>query len=158
MHPLTKRIGCAQGELGEKLRTRRKLRRHIDVEDAQELIEVVRQAAVILPTITEAIPPVVRDARDDYLIAQALLGGADVLISRDKDVLALAQVEQVRMLGPFQFVRLYLGDEAHREGRFVSSAGGLQARRDPVDAVVDGLQQGGALIRWGAVGEGAVAA
>jgi putative PIN family toxin of toxin-antitoxin system len=99
-------------ELAEKLRTSRKLNRRISVDEGQELIDLLRQAAVILPTIAEMIPAVVRDPKDDYLIAQALLGNADVLISRDKDLLSLEQFEHVQMLSPFQFVQIYLDGES----------------------------------------------
>ncbi|HEY8600745.1 MAG TPA: putative toxin-antitoxin system toxin component, PIN family [Thermomicrobiales bacterium] len=97
-------------ELAEKLRTSRKLSRRISVDEGQELIDLLRQAAVALPTIVEAIPAVVRDPKDDYLIAQALLGDAGILISRDKDLLSLKQVEQVQILSPFQFVQRYFND------------------------------------------------
>ncbi len=99
-------------ELAEKLRTSSKLNRRISVDEGQELIELLRQAAVILPTIAEVIPAVVRDPKDDYLIAQALLGNADILISRDKDLLSLKQIEHVQILSPFQFVQIYLAGES----------------------------------------------
>lgn len=95
-------------ELCEKLRTSRKLSQRITDDEAQRLIALLRQVAIVLPTITEPIPPVVRDSKDDYLIAQALLGGADLLISRDKDLLSLARVAHVEIISPFQFVRDYL--------------------------------------------------
>ena len=91
-------------ELAEKLRSSRKLKRRISVDEGQELIDLLRQAAVVLPTIAEMIPAVVRDPKDDYLIAQALLGNAEVLISRDKDLLSLKQVAHLQILSPFQFV------------------------------------------------------
>lgn len=98
-------------ELGEKLRTSRKLSHRVSVAESQELIDLLWQAAFVLPTITESIPAVVRDSRDNYLLAQALLGNAAVLISRDKDLLSLGQVEDVQILSPFQFVQLYFDDE-----------------------------------------------
>lgn len=95
-------------ELSEKLRTSRKLSRRITDDEAQRLIALLRQMAIVLPAITEPIPPVVRDSKDDHLIAQALLGGADILISRDKDLLSFACVAHVEIISLFQFVREYL--------------------------------------------------
>ena len=96
-------------ELQEKLQTSRKLSRRITADEGRRLIALLRQVAIVLPTISEPIPPVVRDSKDDYLIAQALLGGADILISRDKDLLSLGQVAHVQILSPHQFVTAHLG-------------------------------------------------
>lgn len=96
-------------ELQEKLQTSRKLIRHITADESRQLIALLRQVAVVLPTITEPIPSVVRDNKDDYLIAQALLGSADILVSRDKDLLSLGQVAHVKILSPYQFVNEHLG-------------------------------------------------
>ena len=99
-------------ELAEKLRSSRNLSRRISADEGQELIDLLRQAAVVLPTIAEMIPAVVRDTKEDYLIAQALLGNADVLISRDKNLLSLKQIGHRQMLSPFQFVQRYLAGES----------------------------------------------
>jgi uncharacterized protein len=47
--------------------------------------------------------PSTRDADDDYLIGQALLHGVDYLITGDKDLLVLGQVENLSILSPAQF-------------------------------------------------------
>ncbi len=95
-------------ELADKLRTNVKLARRISPEESGEFITVLRSIALIPPPIREAIPAVVRDPKDDYLLAYALLNEANFLITRDKDLLSLEQVEQLLMVSPFQFVRLRL--------------------------------------------------
>jgi uncharacterized protein len=47
--------------------------------------------------------PSTRDADDDYLIGQALLHGVAYLITGDKDLLVLGQVENLSILSPAQF-------------------------------------------------------
>jgi uncharacterized protein len=47
--------------------------------------------------------PSTRDADDDYLIGQALLHGVDYLITGDKDLLVLGQVQKLSILSPAQF-------------------------------------------------------
>ncbi len=41
-----------------------------------------------------------RDAKDDYLIMLAISGGADFLVTGDKDLLVLDGVEKVRVITP----------------------------------------------------------
>lgn len=96
-------------ELDQKLRTNPKLVRRIGPDESQEFVAILRAVAETLPAITEPIPAVVRDPKDDYLLAQALLNRADLLVSRDKDLLSLGTVEQVRIVSPFKFVQGFLG-------------------------------------------------
>jgi predicted nucleic acid-binding protein len=56
-----------------------------------------------IPLITAAIPPITRDPKDDYLIAYAVIGQADHLVSGDKDLLILQTPGSVAILNPAQF-------------------------------------------------------
>ena len=51
---------------------------------------LVAREAEIAPRIEAPIPAVTRDPEDDYLIAYALVGRADYLVSGDKDLLVMA--------------------------------------------------------------------
>jgi putative PIN family toxin of toxin-antitoxin system len=57
--------------------------------------------AVELP---ENVPRICRDPDDDRLIACAVLGGADVIVSGDDDVLALERVGDILILTAAQFL------------------------------------------------------
>jgi putative PIN family toxin of toxin-antitoxin system len=98
-------------ELLHVLTTRPYMTARIAREDVEEFVEALRSTTVLLPSIKEPIPPVVRDPKDDYLIAQALLGQADYLVTRDEDLLSLGDIGHVRIITPAQFVRLF----AHRD-------------------------------------------
>ena len=59
-----------------------------------------------MPPITEAIPAIVRDYKDDYLIAYSVVYHADYLVTGDKDLLTLQKIEQVKILPPVEFAQL----------------------------------------------------
>jgi putative PIN family toxin of toxin-antitoxin system len=62
--------------------------------------------------VAEAIPsgapivPVTRDPKDDYLLAYALWGEADLLVTGDEDLLTLRQVGRLRILSPRECAEL----------------------------------------------------
>jgi putative PIN family toxin of toxin-antitoxin system len=55
--------------------------------------------SVILPNPLAALPVACRDAEDDILIHLAITAQADFLVTGDKDLLALAGLAPVRILG-----------------------------------------------------------
>lgn len=59
-----------------------------------------------IPLIREPIPPITRDPKDDYLIAYAVVGQADYLVSGDKDLLELQTAVPVTILNSTQFRQL----------------------------------------------------
>jgi uncharacterized protein len=77
---------------------RSKFRRRVSVREADEFIEAVRQMARLHPD-REPRSPYVRDPDDDYLVELARTSGADVLVSGDKDLLAV-DARIVRVLTP----------------------------------------------------------
>ncbi len=89
------------------------LNRRIRREEMAVLAEVLKGVAEIIPRITAPIPRVTRDPKDDYLIAYALVGRADYLVTGDKDLLVLEQVDDLRILTPRAFLTLL---EARRSG------------------------------------------
>ena len=54
--------------------------------------------------ITDPIPAVTRDPKDDYLLAHAVLGAADYLVSGDQDLLVLERLEGVKIVTPREFL------------------------------------------------------
>jgi len=60
-----------------------------------------------VPRIKSLIPAVTRDPKDDYLLAHALVGGADCLVTGDEDLLTLQQqVHELEILTHRQFCEL----------------------------------------------------
>lgn len=102
-------------ELGRKRRTNAELARRISPEESAEFVALLRSIAILPPAIREPIPAVVRNPKDDYLLAYALLYEADFLVTRDKDLLVLRQVEHLLLVGPIQFVREHLDRGAPAE-------------------------------------------
>jgi predicted nucleic acid-binding protein len=50
--------------------------------------------------------PVCRDADDDMVLATAVAGQAEVIVSGDADLLTLGAYEGIRILSPRQFVEM----------------------------------------------------
>lgn len=94
-------------EIEEKSTGKPYLASRIDVVDItwlfERLIEVSEHrddASLLYPTIT-------RDAKDDYLIANAVIYQADYLVSGDHDLLDLGgEFEGVRIVSPAAFAAL----------------------------------------------------
>jgi len=82
------------------------LAKRIFVDEIDELLFSLRAVAEEVPPITEAIPAIVRDYKDDYLIAYSVVYHADYLVTGDKDLLALQQIEQVKIITPAEFARI----------------------------------------------------
>jgi uncharacterized protein len=80
-------------EFVEKARAKPYLAERIAVEELRELAEVLTEMSEAIPRISGEIPAVTRDPKDDYLLAYALVGQADYLVTGDSDLLVLRQIE-----------------------------------------------------------------
>lgn len=63
-------------------------------------------ASATVVSLSADIPRLCRDPKDDAVIATAVAGNADVLVTGDDDLLALGDVAGVRILDPAAFVAL----------------------------------------------------
>jgi len=63
----------------------------------------LRGSAGITPELSQPIAQYTRDPKDDYLIAHALAEEVDVLVSGDRDLLALDGIFAFRILSPADF-------------------------------------------------------
>ncbi len=69
------------------------------------LLNVYRERATIVRP--KALPhPVCRDRDDDKVLATAVAGRADVILTGDDDLLVLGEYQGIRILSPRQFVEL----------------------------------------------------
>ena len=88
------------------------LARLISGERLEQFLEQLRLLGEEIPPITDPIPPIVRDVKDDYLIAYAVVGRADYLISGDNDLLVLGAVGSVSIVNSGQFRQILSGQRA----------------------------------------------
>lgn len=99
-------------EFTTTVRNKARLANRITLKDLERLTEALRILGEKVPKINEPIPPVSRDLKDDYLVAYALVGNADYLVTGDKDLLALqGLVAGLEILTPAQFVEILGGHD-----------------------------------------------
>lgn len=81
--------------------SRRVLRQKMRVpaETTRELIAFLRREATVVGK-AHALPLAIRDASDGPVLAEAVAGGAEVLVTGDEDLLAVAGQSPIRILTP----------------------------------------------------------
>ena len=86
----------------------RTLTKKIRVPDpvVREIVAFLRASASTVESAPERPPIVVRDPDDLVILGGALSGGADVLVTGDKDLLVLGKVGALRILNPRGFWEL----------------------------------------------------
>ncbi len=81
-------------------------RRRSNPEFEKLLSLLVAQALIVDAPALEN--PICRDPGDDKFIACALVVGADVIISGDKDLLSISGESTIRIMRPKEFVDRYI--------------------------------------------------
>ena len=73
----------------------------------EEFLATIKAFGEEVPQITDPIPAVTRDPKDDYLLVYALVGAADYLVTGDDDLLTLNEtIPELYILTPRQFREL----------------------------------------------------
>jgi len=72
----------------------------LDPADAAEVANLLRRATVVVP---QSDVTVCRDPNDDFLLALATAGQADVLVTRDEDLLTLRSYGQTEVIHIAEF-------------------------------------------------------
>jgi len=73
----------------------------------REFLDLLTAIGEELPRAQQPIPRISRDEKDDFLIAYAILGEADCLVTGDKDVLVLSDIiEKFAIVTPRQFIEM----------------------------------------------------
>lgn len=100
-------------EFSRTIAGKRYLAQRISKEAAEELIQSILEVAEIIPTIPvdpvapSKLPIVSLDVKDDYLLAHAVMGQADYLVSGDADLLSLREmVEDIEIVAPSEFLAI----------------------------------------------------
>lgn len=71
--------------------------------DADALITILSTVAELVPLLPEPYPEVGRDRKDDFLIVHSVIAKADYLVSWDKELLTLEEIEGIRIVSPPEF-------------------------------------------------------
>jgi putative PIN family toxin of toxin-antitoxin system len=73
-------------------------------KDARTRFVALIVALSELIELPESVPRICRDPDDDWVIACAAIGKADVIVSGDRDLLALERVDNIPILSAAQFL------------------------------------------------------
>ncbi|MBI1297549.1 putative toxin-antitoxin system toxin component, PIN family [bacterium] len=93
-------------ELTSTVRNSTYLQQRIYPSEVTNLSNAMSAIGITPPPIDTPLQtsePTSRDRNDDYLIAQALLHNVGYIVTGDKDLLVLGQVQHVHILSPSQF-------------------------------------------------------
>lgn len=88
-----------------ELRTALRQKLRVPTATINEFETFLRRNSTVV-TAEEASPVSVRDASDEAVLAEALAGSADVLVSGDHDLLEIAGAAPIRILAPRGFWEL----------------------------------------------------
>ncbi|HEV2065293.1 MAG TPA: putative toxin-antitoxin system toxin component, PIN family [Thermomicrobiales bacterium] len=91
-------------ELSRRVQSKPYLVDRISIAMLNQFVASLREIAEVYPLPSDPLPRVVRDPRDDYLLAPAVLEQVDYLVSGDNDLLDLGAFQGVRMVSPREFV------------------------------------------------------
>ncbi|HYP39840.1 MAG TPA: putative toxin-antitoxin system toxin component, PIN family [Chloroflexia bacterium] len=91
-------------EMSETLSRKQALSRRTNPQERQKLLSRFMEVVEKIETITEAIPTVTRDRKDDYVLAYAVIGQVDYLVTGDMDLLVLDHVGPVHIVRPADFL------------------------------------------------------
>lgn len=81
------------------------LQKLISRQELDSVLEQIEQIAEV-PNPIKEITIHTRDPKDDYLIAYGLLEQVDYLVSGDKDLTVLEQIEGLQILSPVKFIEI----------------------------------------------------
>ena len=99
-------------ELDRVLRYPR-LQRYYTEEERRRYVAMVAVLSEVID-LPESVPRICRDPDDDWVIACAVAGEADVIVGGDRDLLALGRAGEIPILSAAQFLSL-LDEQQARE-------------------------------------------
>ncbi len=104
-------------EFDRTLNERPDLAARISFARAARLVRSLRDVGEQIPRLPEPYPEIGRDRKEDFLIAHAVAASADYLVSWDKDLRDLRQVDGVRIVSPPVFLQILRDAGLVTEGR-----------------------------------------
>jgi uncharacterized protein len=79
-----------------------RIRKVLDPGELAGLVLLLQKATIVDPPSIEAV---CRDPNDDYLLALAKTSDADILVTRDEDLLVLGRYGRTEIVYPAEFLR-----------------------------------------------------
>ena len=76
------------------------LAERLTVKELHQLVYIIRLVAEEIPVIEAALPEVTRNPKSDLLLAYALIGEADFLVTGDEQLINLGVVGSLRIVTP----------------------------------------------------------
>ena len=80
-----------------------KLQRYYAEDDRRRFVALIAALSEVIE-LPESVPRICRDPDDDWVIACAVVGQADAIVSGDRDLLTLRQVGEIPILSAAQFL------------------------------------------------------
>ncbi len=96
-------------EITQTVRRKPHLIDNIGERNLMQFISLLRTLAEMIAQTAHDIPNLTRDRNDDYLVFYAIIGEADYLVSVDKDLLVLKQVQDVKIVHTGTFREILRG-------------------------------------------------
>jgi putative PIN family toxin of toxin-antitoxin system len=101
-------------ELVKTLSTKPYLRRRVTPEQAASVLRDLQSIADRIPRLAQPVPAIVRDAKEDYLLAAAITRDVDLLVTGDNDLLALREaIDRPRIMTAAEFLDLLEAPNLH---------------------------------------------
>lgn len=88
----------------DRVLTYPKLQRYCSDEERRRFVALVMALSEVV-NLPDTIPRICRDPDDDWLVACAVVGRADVIVSGDDDLLALERIGSTPIVTPAQLLQ-----------------------------------------------------
>ncbi len=102
--------GALLDEFVARIGSKPYLSTRIRSQELDAAVTVWRAIGETIPAIHAPIPAVTRDPKDDYLLAYAVVGRADFLVTGDSDLLILDRVGALRIVTAGELVEILRGE------------------------------------------------
>lgn len=93
-------------EVVGSVRRKKSLRGRLRAEDVEELMAALSMVAETIDTMGSVSPLPLRDPDDNFVLACAVFGDADYLVSGDRDLLTIGHVGRLWIVSPQEFAEL----------------------------------------------------
>ena len=93
-------------ELVRTITGRPDLNERISQQEVSDLVQFVEEISNRIERLPAPYPEIGRDRKDDFVIAHGVVARADFLVSWDKDLTDLAEVEGMRVVTPAELLAI----------------------------------------------------